>query len=238
MRQSNKTVLLGLAVMALVLSGMAAASRLVLKGHAAMAESFGELTDEDRTLIEKNYPVDSFEKVLLVGSWDVEITRGEASLSLSFPRYLEPHLEAETRGRTLALEVKRTLPGANKQLKARISMPELTELEGFGGITGRVSGFSGDRLSVVLQGGSSLKLEDGSYSFLDIEADGGITVDAETLSVRDARVELNGAGTISLNMNGGDLNGALNGAATLFYSGEVSSESVITSGVSSVKRKN
>ncbi len=91
---------------------------------------------------------------------------------------------------------------------------------------------------MVLQGGSSLRLEDGSYSSLDIEADGGIMIDAETLSVKDARVELNGAGSISLSMNGGELGGSLNGAATLFYSGEVSSESVLTSGVSAVKKKN
>jgi hypothetical protein len=63
-------------------------------------------------------------------------------------------------------------------------------------------------------------------------------IDAETLSVRDARVELNGAGSVSLNMTGGELDGSLNGAATLFYSGIVSSESVLTTGVSSVKRKN
>jgi hypothetical protein len=226
MRQSNKIILSGLAVLALILSGMAAVSRLMLERNLTIIEDFGDLSDEDREPIEKSYP------------GDIDISGGDESLGISFPRYLEPYIEVETRGRTLVLEVKRSLPGENKPLKAVISMPELSELEGFGGITGKVSGLSGDSLSVSLQGGSSLKIEDGSYTSLDIEADGGIMIDAETLSVRDARVELNGAGSVSLNMNGGELGGSLNGAATLFYSGTVSSESVLTTGVSSVKRKN
>jgi hypothetical protein len=210
----------------------------MLERNLTIIEDFGDLSDEDREPIEKSYPVESFERVLLVGNWDIDISGGDESLGISFPRYLEPYLEVKTRGRTLVLEEKRSLPGENKPLKAVISMPELSELEGFGGITGKVSGLSGDSLSVSLQGGSSLKIEDGSYTSLDIEADGGIVIDAETLSVRDARVELNGAGSVSLNMTGGELDGSLNGAATLFYSGIVSSESVLTTGVSSVKRKN
>jgi hypothetical protein len=67
---------------------------------------------------------------------------------------------------------------------------------------------------------------------------GAGNIDFDDVLVTNADVQVSGAGNLRLNMAGGRLTGHMSGAGNLDYRGTVSEQSVSTSGVVNVRRRN
>jgi hypothetical protein len=237
MKPSNRIMLIALAVVAVMLFASVIAGRIVLERVMTPLEAFKEISDEDRKEVHKSWELDSFHSLEMMGNWDIEIREGASGVDLYAPSWLYPFIEVEEKSGVLRVGVVRTAPGEKAALRAVIRMPELRELKSFGALNGTIGGFSESPLRLELNGGTALRILSGSSSDFRLKANGGTMLDAQGFVVENARIEVNGAGEVSLSMNGGDLSGSLNGAVSLSYRGEVANERVSTSGVSSVKRR-
>jgi hypothetical protein len=75
------------------------------------------------------------------------------------------------------------------------------------------------------------------FDELSLDMSGAASVELGEVAVRDAEVDTSGAGSVTLLMAGGRLTGDMSGAASLEYYGTVSEESVDTSGMVNVRRR-
>ena len=160
----------------------------------------------------------------------------------------DDYITVDKRGDTLEIRLKWGYSYQNVSLKARITMPELYELELSGGTFGEIEYFSSSHDFVLelsggssligyfttsgdatfsLSGGSHLIELDGSADDLQISASSGSRLDLSDFSVQDARVNLNGGSSAIVNFEG-RLDGSLNGGSNLQYIGDPASTSGVT----------
>lgn len=92
-------------------------------------------------------------------------------------------------------------------------------------------------LSVELSGGGRLTAKDSEVANLSLEAKGGSRADFANSKTTNATIDLSGASVLTIDMNGGSLKGEASGASKIVYSGNVSTQDVITHGVSNVVKK-
>jgi len=164
----------------------------------------------------------------------------------------DDYITVDKRGDTLEIRLKWGYSFQNVSLKARITLPELYELELSGGTFGVIEYFSSSHDFVLelsggssligararafttsgdatfsLSGGSHLIELDGSADDLQISASSGSRLDLSDFSVQDARVNLNGGSSAIVNFEG-RLDGSLNGGSNLQYIGDPASTSGVT----------
>ncbi|UCD40301.1 MAG: DUF2807 domain-containing protein, partial [Candidatus Bathyarchaeota archaeon] len=142
-------------------------------------------------------------------------------------------------------------------LRARITLPELHELELSGGTHGTLEGFSsshefvaelsgGSSLSgdfttdrdvqFALSGGSHLVQLNGAARDLRISASSGSSLGLSGFNVHDASVNLSGGSHATINLDG-RLDAELSGGSHLLYLGDPTLGEIETSGGSSISRK-
>lgn len=184
----------------------------------------------------KTLAYEDFEELSFRGSWKVLVKQGVAySVEIGSPSAGNFQIVVGKQGRRLEFVIHGRGIGWNGAgATATITVPRLSAIEAQGSMDAVVEGLNADTLSLELSGGSNLVISSGTVGKLVAELNGAYQVDLATVSVRDAQVEANGAGLVELNMNGGSLQGHVNGAVTLHYTGSVSGVNVSTSGMSSV----
>lgn len=180
--------------------------------------------------------VSGFQKVSIGGNMLVELTSGAPAFNVTLEGD-ETHLsltrtEIDADG-ALVVELKEKLPRSN-QVKVRISMPDLTELEIKGTSSAQVTGAHGDGLLVRAVGGSKVKI-DGRVKSLTASTHGVSSIDAEALNAQTAEVEAAGATSIIVSPSV-SLKAVTAGISTVVYTGDPKIEKT-TSDTSTVKKK-
>jgi hypothetical protein len=194
-----------------------------------------------------------FDRVVLQGPLDVEVTEGPAhAVAVTIDRNLQALVRTAVRGTTLVVETERNLSyrGAGK---VAISTPELAALvlqgsgdavvagaekdrdvalsiEGSGNI--RWSGKAG-HLRVKIAGSGDVDLS-GAASSLDGEVAGSGDVRARDLVARGARLAVSGSGDMAVTLDGGDLRATVDGSGDIAWYGKASATSSAVSGSGSI----
>jgi hypothetical protein len=183
-----------------------------------------------------------FDGVEISGQWEVTIERGDAwRVVLDVPAEWADSVEAELQGDRLSLSFEGGFCIAcfdgGPELKAAITMPALDSIDMSGTSFVQFSGFEGPRLSLDLSGAGRIRGAMSRFDELSLDMSGAASVELGEVAVRDAEVDTSGAGSVTLLMAGGRLTGDMSGAASLEYYGTVSEESVDTSGMVNVRRR-
>ena len=194
-----------------------------------------------------NYDIKDFNSVVLNGAWEVDLIYGDDwEIELSYPRELENEIEVVREGNRLVLDSSQPHVWAwnffnknhgSQTFSARITMPELREIDIKGTSDLEFSGFEGEKLIIVISGAGNVEGDDGHYETLSVTMSGAGNVDARDVIVVDADVTISGAGNITLNMDGGVLSGDLSGFGNIEYFGSVSDEDVNISGFGDVSKR-
>ena len=98
-----------------------------------------------------------------------------------------------------------------------------------------LSGFEGERLLIDVAGATRIAGNDGRYDELDLSLAGAGDVELDGFVFIDAHVNLAGASSLRLTMDGGALTGAVAGASAIRYFGTVSRQAVDVAGFSIVE---
>lgn len=165
------------------------------------------------------------------GLWQIEVVSAAAagrSVGLELP---ERGVRSERDGDTLELENR----GGGRR-SARIILSQLRSIEIDGASDISLAGFSSDTLEIDIDGAGSLSARDLRVDRLDLSSDGAVRIDLRESLVTNAALDVDGAASLQLQMAGGILEGELDGAAVLSFSGPVSAERIDTGGLGSVQR--
>lgn len=160
---------------------------------------------------------------IVKGAQELRVMGNEASVKNLNIRVLDEGLEISTRQGNFA----------SPSLRLQIPALDWLGLGAAGRVT--VSGFTGDILEIFLAGVGQLKIEDSEYRLLQLHAEGASEIDAHGLKLHDALVDLKGATTIKLWVEGGVLSGRMKGLGTLKYRGNAREE-VQVDGLGQIER--
>ena len=124
--------------------------------------SVGYAGRESGGVVTKQLDISGFDRIAVPGSWDVEVTRGPFSVTVTVDDHLEDDLRVERRGNELAFRLRAGLRLRGvRTLRAAVAMPELSGavVSGSGSGSIRFGGFrdTGDRpLDLVVSGSGSI----------------------------------------------------------------------------------
>ena len=245
MRNSQTALLTALGVTVLGIVIVIAILRVSLLGFAPTASANtdrGVATSGESVTATVN--LTDFEDILIRNSWVVELTQGdEWRVELTFPEDRGSDSLVEVRDGRLILEGEEGGPnrwrwwgGDAREYRAEIVMPALASLEIAGAANVELDGFEGDNLALTISGAANVESRSGTYDSLNVTISGAANVDLDGVLVTAAHVVMSGASNVELLMNGGELSGNISGLGNLSYSGQVSNESVVVSGLGHVGR--
>jgi len=150
----------------------------------------------------RQYDFTDFTEVEIGLAFDYEIVRADTySISITtYPAVFE-RLNVVQQGKTLKIERRGTgsiWTLGRADLKAVITMPQLTGLEGSGATQGVVTGFnSTDDLDIAVSGASKLRIESIVAGDVTLEASGASKVTGD-LTAQNIDFELSGASSMQL----------------------------------------
>lgn len=189
----------------------------------------------------RSYSYANFDGVAVSGQWQITIARGDAwGVSVEVPVEAVDRLEVEVEGDTLEIGHEGWWFGdfgEQDSFEVTVTMPALTSIELSGASQLSFSGFEGERLSLTSSGASEVRAASGRFDTLTLVMSGAGNVDLDGVAVTNAEIQTSGAGNLTLNMAGGRLTGSMSGAGNLDYRGTVSEQSVSTSGIVTVRRR-
>ncbi len=212
-------------------------TRFMVGAYSGFREEPADASVEE---IERTLSVANFNRIETGGVWRVHITQGTSqTVTLTVPEYLEPYLIAEVRGSLLKLGLKSGAEVRTRSTapRADIIVGSLTQLQSSGAVDATIEGFSESRFAIQVSGGTNLLGINCTVQNLTIKVSGAAKIDLRESTAKNAEVKISGAGVVELTMDGGDLAGNISGAASLTYFGEVRSEQIEASGLSSVRRR-
>ncbi len=241
MKTSNR-ILIGIAVAAVVVvAAIVIVARLLLGSMVTVTPGAGASAVTIRPSgneITKSYDLSGFQAVSASGAWDITVNKGTTyAVEVVVPENVEQHLDVHSSGGRLTIGLKPGTTLTDWRLKATVTMPSLKSISLSGANRARLTGFSGDKLTVSCSGAAAVSGSGQGYKAMEIKGSGAASVDFRSLPAVEANVVLSGAGEARLQMQGGALTGQLSGAAKVVYGGSVSTQSIKTSGIGSVSHQ-
>ncbi|TFG64903.1 MAG: hypothetical protein E4H36_01615 [Spirochaetales bacterium] len=239
MKTSGKLMLIlgGFVLVLIILSAVFVRSSVRKVLSINKTDISGEMNTDRKA---ENFAVENFDTIKLSGLWAVNITRGEEySVKIDAPAYIFDKISVNNSGRILEIQMeKSTVFGfSNNEIRLDVTCPALKKLSADGASAITVKGFDEASMEVDLGGTVSVKGESNSLGRLVLNADGAFSFDFSKSQAVNASVFIDGAGSVKLTMNGGVLDGEINGIGSLEYYGPVSGENVRKNGLASVKHK-
>ena len=180
-----------------------------------------------------------FSRVEFSHAFQAEVTQGESySVVITIDDNLEQYLEVSQDGDTLkvGMEPGLMLSLRNTTMQARITMPELTGVNGSGATRITIGGFeSGQDLAIDVSGASTLR---GQIDAGDLRADvsGASQANLSDFRLQNVDVEASGASRAEVNASG-RLDAEASGASTVLYSGDPTLGRTNTSGASTIRAR-
>ena len=205
----------------------------------------------------ETYVFTDFTEVEIGSAFEFEIKQSSSySISVTADDNVIEHVRVSQVGQTLKIGLRLFHPiGGHVTLRASVTMPQLRGLIASGASRGDISGFSstedlditvsgasrvtGDitagNVEFGISGASTIQLE-GSANNMDATASGASHLNLDDFIVNDADVNLSGASSGTVNLNG-RLDANLSGASNLWYIGEPTMGDIKTSGASAISKK-
>lgn len=184
----------------------------------------------------KSLDLDGFDSIVVEGAWTVRISRSDDfTTEIRYPSDLEDIVQVRIRGNQLVLGTHDWHGRSRGDLIAEISMPTLSEIRIEGAADASFTGFEEEVLDVIIDGAANVEGYNTRVDKLSVNLNGVGKVDLNGVESVNARVELEGAGEIRLDMNGGVLEGSLDGMGSIIYSGVVTEEKIRIEGLGRVR---
>ena len=179
-----------------------------------------------------------FDSIRVDGKWEVDIEHSDEFFvelrirtrkkdrtrvnvidgTLVLENSLENSDTGDRRGRGISLR--------SERYEARIGMPALKSLKIEGPSNVDIRGFDEESLDVFIGGLGDVHAHDSRADMLTLRLDGLGHAELRGLESVDARVDIEGAGVVLLTMNGGSLEGSIDGLGVIRYRGPVSGEAI------------
>ncbi len=231
MKTSNKILLITLAVIFLLTAGFIITSRILIS-----CEPWAEydlIDDEEYEIGDfetKLLALQDFDEIDIEGNWHLTIRQADSfRVEIEAPRNILDELRAETAGSRLLLDYRHRRV-RDHRLRASVDMPQLTRIQSDYGSSIRFEGFTMRDLDLRTNGGSHIVGQDNAIENLFVVTNGAAYIDLKETATVNADLNLNGAGSVILNMAGGELTGSANGACKIDYYGEISRRDFESSG--------
>lgn len=191
----------------------------------------GELVNERRD-------VASFDSIDLEGAAKVEIKIGEPlSVLVSGTEKAVQRLESHVSGDTLYLKNKPRdwVIRNNSRLTVQITVPKLESLKLEGGNDVSVTGLHGGDTTIKASGAANIHA-DGELDELTVRLTGAGHADLSKLAVVDAKVTVDGVGSVVVNPRE-SLDATMNGVGAIFYTGSPHKVNTRMNGLGTIARQ-
>lgn len=168
-----------------------------------------------RNLVTDEMDFSDFTAVSVGSAFDVEIMKSSSySVSITADDNLFDYVEVSKTGSTLTIGMRWGYNYQSVTLRARITMPELHELELSGATHGTIVGFeSSHEFALVLSGASSLYMGDVSVGDVQVDVSGASYLNGNLTASGDATFVVSGASTVELVGEAEDLVATVSGAS-------------------------
>lgn len=216
---------------------------------------FGRVIVGSGNLTTRNFDLSDFTEIAARSGFQLELVQSSTfSIEVTADDNVMDYIDVNRSGNTLKIRPQWNRSFRSVTLRAKITMPDLSEIKLSGGSRASISGFSSSHdLSVGLSGGSSVTgditagdayfdLSGGSQvnlqgvaNDLDINGSGGSQLELEAFSVNNADISLSGGGRATINLDG-ILDVNLSGGSRVTYIGEPTLGDINLSGESTVSQ--
>jgi len=217
---------------------------------------FGGVIVGSGNLTTRNFSLSDFTEVVAHSGFQLELVQSSTfSVEVTTDDNAMDYIDVSKSGNTLKIRPRWNRSFRSVTLRAKITMPDLSEIKLSGGSRTSISGFSSSHdLSVGLSGGSivtgnitagdayfdlsggsQVNLQ-GTAEDLDINGSGGSQLELEAFSVNNADVNLSGGGRATINLDG-ILDVNLSGGSRVTYIGEPTLGDINLSGDSTVSKE-
>lgn len=222
---------------------------LVVKGWPGVLIGSGNLETEQ-------YPFGNFTRVEVSSAFEFEIKQSSSySINVTADDNVIEHVQVSQEGQTLRIRLARVLSLRLVTLRVSVSMPQLHSLAVSGASRGTIAGFSSaEDLDVTVSGASrvtgditagdvefnvsgasTIQLEGSADDMIAIVS-GASRFSLDDFTVNDADVNISGASTGVINLDG-RLDANVSGASTLLYIGDPVMGTINVSGASTLSEK-
>jgi hypothetical protein len=184
--------------------------------------------------------VGTFDAIEMDGDGRLQIDVGSpASVTVEGKESVVTALKTEVRGNTLHISSKRKdwmFFGGTQRLKLRITVPHLASLTLDGGNDVRLTGFNGGESNIKVQGAAHVEA-DGNLKGLTIYMAGAGHADFSKLVANDAKVTVDGVGSVFVNSRN-SLNATMNGVGAILYTGNPHVVNTSMNGLGRISQRN
>lgn len=216
----------------------------MLGGVAATALLLSGCDDHPREAADNTPPVSerrdvgSFDSISLEGAAKLEIRIGEpVSVMVSGNEKSVARTETSVHGDTLRIKNKARdwTMRSNSRLTVQITLPKLDSLELEGGNDVSVAGLQGGDTKIKAAGAANI-IADGQLDELTVRLAGAGHADLSKLAVVDAKVTVDGVGSVIVNPRD-SLDATMNGVGAIFYTGSPSKVNTRMNGLGTIARQ-
>lgn len=170
-----------------------------------------------KTIIEKTYDVDRFDRIECAGSFDIDYTAGQHFLSISAPDNVMDHIIVEFENGCLKVKMDKSFRIINLQkIQMTVHCPKLNgvSISGAGDFKA-VDGIRSDDLNVRISGAGDFDANGIKADKLNINVSGAGDIDADNIDCKEVRVNISGAGDIELSGKAGTADISISGAGDI-----------------------
>jgi hypothetical protein len=236
-------------IIAVVVVVGAICAGLVLRGWSGVLTGSGNLETEEYAFV-------NFTRVEVSSAFEFQIRQSSShSVNVTADDNVIDHVQISQDGQTLKIRVGGAPSFRRVTLKASVTMPELSGLTVSGASRGTVSNFNcteavsiavsgasrvegdftaGD-IGFDVSGASAIELEGSADDMVTIVS-GASTFNLGDFTVNNANVNISGASTGTINLDG-RLDANVSGASTLLYIGDPLMGNINVSGASTLRKK-
>ena len=244
----KKTRIALIVVLVILIVSMAGTTRILARSAPGIAD--GQLSPGSLNFLKKGpgyFPaaflgiehtsspdLEDFDSVRVDGKWEVNIEHSdEFFVELTIRPRKKKGTRVDVIEGTLVLENSDTgehrdrgSSRSKEHYEVRIGMPALKSLKIEGPTNVNIRGFDEESLDVFIGGLGDVHAHDSRTDMLTLRLDGLGHAELQGLESVDARVDIAGAGVVLLTMNGGSLEGSIDGLGVIRYRGPVSDEAI------------
>ena len=192
-------------------------------------------SEQDRSpIVSETREAGEFDSISLRGSAQLEVQIGSpASISIEGRQRTLSHVSTDVDDDTLMIRTSRK-GWVSDDLKIKVTVPKLAELRLEGGNDVRLVGFDGGTATIDIEGAANIHAT-GRLDELTVHMSGAGRADLRELVTNDAKVTVDGVGSVHVNSTG-SLDATMNGVGAILYSGSPHSVSTSMNGIGTISR--
>jgi hypothetical protein len=211
------------------------ATALALSGcvHGVLGGSHGVQGSGRQASEERTVP--AFDRISASGAMTVELKTGDKTkVHLSAEDNILPLIKTEVKDGTLHIHTSGSYT-SNSSMSISVVTPHVKAVNLEGACSATVSGINEKKLDIDLSGACNVKAQ-GTADRIAVELNGASTADLSALRAKDARVDVNGAGSATVDVVG-TLNASVSGVGKIDYMSKPATLKQSVTGVGSIRQK-